>query len=74
MNLRFPYFNRMNTVIFGGGGEEADTLTHDYKAKHISASNSKSAGEFNIITSWFSGFSLSFHTASVHIRIVQLQH
>lgn len=43
----------MNTVIFGVGTTVVE-LNHDYKAKHISASNSKPVGEFDIITSCFS--------------------
>lgn len=48
----FPYFSRMNKV-FSRVGTGAMELIHDYKTKHISASNSKPVGEFDIITSFF---------------------
>lgn len=48
----FPYFKRMN-VIFFGMEIWVLKLYHDYRAKHISASYSKSVGEFYMVTSFF---------------------
>lgn len=69
----FPYFKRTNAVFFGMGNWVVK-LNHDYTAKHISAANSKSIREFDIVTSffWFLPFILYCFSPSQHDTVTTL--
>lgn len=69
----FPYFKRMNVVFFEMGTWVVK-LNHAYRAKHISASNPKSDGEFDIVTSffWFLTFILCCLSPSQHDTVTTL--
>lgn len=69
----FPYFKRVN-VVFSGMGTWVVKLNHNYRAKHISASNSKSVREFDIVTSffWFLTFILYCFSPSQHDTVTTL--